>query len=320
MVNMLVVRTLPAALLMLFFAAASVAALTDPPVEDIHFRAEHLAEAAQEARYATLPLPDVGLRADRWQPAVQLGIARPDGEFAEAAGEMFAIGLARAWGNNGALGVLGFYDRFDVDGSAYENALTPGSLTGVPLDIPERAQFTRPAGAIRHSGVGVVVTRDHLDDDSRRWGYVGGLLLERLVLADYRFHYRLLAGADAGAEGDIDHSGANNLVTVFFGVQAQQPLTPRLALTPHLMIGAPLGPGEFTTGLTGPGFDVTTASSGASPGHIGDAFLSLGMGLRDPVTGLEFDLGAALLFPIYQRYIHEGINNSLLLSVSWHGH
>ncbi len=307
-------------LLLLLWPALSFAALSNPPVEDIHFRAEHLAEAAQEARYSVLPLPEVGVRSARWTPVVQAGIARADGEFAEASGELFAAGASRAWGNHWGLGLFAFYDRFDVDGGGYQSALTPGNLDGVPLDIPESAEFTAPSGAFRHHGVGVVVTRDHVGaHDTARWGYIGGLLLERLDLSDYRVHYRLLGGADAGAGGEVDHSGSNTLVTVLFGVQGIQHITPRLALTPHVIIGAPLAPGEFTTRMTGPGFDISTAATGGRPGNIGDAFLALGMGLRDRTSGLAIDVGAALGFPAYQRYVHEGIDRSVLVSVSWHG-
>jgi hypothetical protein len=269
------------------FPPMLLGAMANPPKEDIHFMAEHLAEAAQEARYFALPWSQGGVQPDGWKPVIGIGAADIDAGFASARGGLLSLGATRAWSKQWGVELLAFYDQFDVSGGNSENALTASGVNGVPYDLPQRAEFSNASGSIRHTGVGIIVVRQPLyTGNARVWDYIGGLLLERLELTNYKLNYRLLDGANAGAEGTFDHSGANNLITLFVGAQTIQPIGPRLLLVPRVSVGAPLAAGEFTTRITGPGFDLTTASTGARAGKIGDVFslpLVLGCATAIPV-------------------------------------
>lgn len=295
----------------------SRAAIANPPHEDFFFLAEHLPEGVEEARYFSLPWPETNLEPGGWHPIVGLGGADVGADFARARGALATLGVSHAWSSTWALEIFGYYGSFDVSGDEGEDVLREFALSGVPLDLPERARFSDPRGRFLHSGLGFAVARTTAG--RRPWTFLGGLLLERLELDQYRFDYELLGGEDAGAEGVLDLSGSNDFATPYLGVSLALPLGQRWMALPRAQLGVPLPAGELDNRMTGPGFDLSTASTGAESGKIGDGFFTLGVGLRDHVTGLEVDLGATLAFPLIQGWTHPGIDRAWLLSVTWYG-
>jgi len=284
-----------------------------PPQEDLHYLAEHLAEAAQDTRYFALPWPT---REEReWRPIVSVGASRFESEVAEARGGLLALGASRAAGERWRVAVLAFYDRFRVHGGSTDFVLTAGSMS-VPLDLPAQAEISSPSGEFVHDGAGLVLRREPVGEG---WALVTGILIERLTLSDYRFHYRLLSGADAGATGFVDYSSRNTYWSPFVGAQRDITLGADWSLGLRGALGVPLPAGEFHARFTGPGFDVTTDSPGSSPGRIGDGYVTLGAQLRDRRTGLEFDVGALLSYGPVEKLTHDGIRRGLLLSVTWRG-
>ncbi|MDH4234224.1 MAG: hypothetical protein OEV15_03705, partial [Gallionella sp.] len=187
-------------------------------------------------------------------------------------------------------------------------------------DIPERAEFSSPGGKVRHSGISVVFRRE-LESENSAWHWAGtaGLLLERLELAKYQIHYRLLAGANAGAAGVLDYSGTHNFISPFAGLQGERILNSRWTVVPRAAIGIPMPAGKFDPRLTGPGFDLTPASTGSRHGRIGDGYLMLGMAVRDRPSGVEIDLGSMVAFPMIERLTHEGVGKGVFISLTWRG-
>ena len=299
------------------FARECRAAMANPPHDDFFFLAEHLPEGVEEARYFSLPWPETNLEPGGWHPIVGLGGADVGADFARARGGLATLGVSHAWSAAWALEIFGYYGSFEVSGETGEDVLREFALSGVPLDLPERARFSDPRGKFRHSGLGFAVARTSAG--RRPWTLLGGLLLERLELDGYRFDYELLGGADAGATGVLDLSGSNDFVTPYVGVSVALPLGRRWLASPRAQLGVPLPPGDLDNRMTGPGFDLSTDSTGARSGKIGDGFFTLGAGLRDRVSGIEVDLGATLAFPLIQGLTHPGIDRAWLLSVTWYG-
>ncbi len=299
------------------FARECRAAMANPPHEDFFFLAEHLPEGVEEARYFSLPWPETNLEPGGWHPIVGLGGADVGADFARARGGLATLGVSHAWSAAWALEIFGYYGSFEVSGETGEDVLREFALSGVALDLPERARFSDPRGSFRHSGLGFAVARTTAG--RRPWTLLGGLLLERLELDGYRFDYELLGGADAGATGGLDLSGSNDFVTPYAGVSVALPLGERWLALPRAQLGVPLPSGDFDNRMTGPGFDLSTDSTGARSGKIGDGFFTLGAGLRDRVSGIEVDLGATLAFPLIQGLTHPGIDRAWLLSVTWYG-
>jgi len=58
--------------------------------EDIHFIAEHLPEAGQDARYTSLPFLSERMEAGKWQQTFQVGYAQADAHFLRIDGPMVA--------------------------------------------------------------------------------------------------------------------------------------------------------------------------------------------------------------------------------------
>ena len=123
--------------------ALDLQAAYTPPTEHIHFIAEHFAEAAQDARYYAMPWPSGDYSAEGWRTLVSVAAARVTVDLAAANGGLLTLGLSKNWKDRWATDLVAYYDRFRIDGGQTENSLLPFSLTGVPLDLPERVCPTR---------------------------------------------------------------------------------------------------------------------------------------------------------------------------------
>lgn len=295
------------------------AAIANPPHEDLFFLTEHLPEAAQDARAFSLLWPEGSLAPGRWKLHAGIAGASADGGVATLRGALATVGASRAWSEHWGVSIFAFYDRFDVRAGKGEEVLSDGGIPALPLDLPERVEITGAGGTVRHLGGGVLVERAFGGSaGASRWNLVAGLTIDRLERDAYAFRYRLLGGTTAGVSGTVEQSGSNDFVTPLVGLQWVRPLGSRLLLLPRAVAGAPLPAGDLHIRITGPGFDRSTRDPGGRPGRIGDGFVALGAGLRDRASGFELDLGAALLYPLFERFTHDGIDRSLLLSLSWH--
>jgi len=295
-------------------AVASQAATTAPH-EDLHYLAEHLAEAAQDARYYALPWP-AGAEDAGVEPLVGVARAQFQSRVADARGTLFSAGIGRAWDARWRYAAFVFEDRFGLGGGTTNDVVTTGPLGAVPLDLPEQAEISAPSGRFIHRGLGLLARYEPGPAPSSP-RYLAGVLFERLTLADYRFSYRLTAGADAGAQGVLDFSGSSDFLTPMAGLAWDHELGSRLTLTPRAVFGLPLPPGRFESRMSGPGFEADGSSPGAHAGRVGDMFLALNVGLRDRVSGVEYDLGALWAYGAFERVSHEGVRKGVLFSILW---
>jgi hypothetical protein len=306
-------------LLTLLLTPAAHAALPNPPKEDVHFIAEHLPEAAQDARYTSLPWLSERLEAGHWQQTFQVGYAKASADFLDIDGPMVAFNAGYGFSDRWGVAVLGFYDSMKVSGGSGQQVLRPFFFPDVPLDTPENAQFSNPRGDYLHWGLGGELLRELSPAGTdRRWTLALGLLYDHLEITGYQVDYRLLGGADAGATGVLDHSSNVDFATPFVGLQYTRPLGSRWSIAPRITAGAPLPPGDFGVRLTGPGFDLSTERGEGHPGQIGDAFLGVSAGLIHLRSGLEVDLGSTLFFPVLEAGSHPGVNEAYLLQLAWH--
>lgn len=298
----------------------ALAALPNPPHEDVHFLAEHLPESVQDARYLTLPWLSERLEPGRWQTTFQLGGARSEFSFLKIEGPMAAFtagtGLDGRWGVEGTA----FYDAMSVSGGTGTELLRAGFLRGAPLDLPEKAEFSNPRGDFRHWGVGGALVREPSAPGSvKRWTWKVGLLYDRLEVKGYRMDYRLLGGANAGTRGVLDHSSRADFLTPYLGIQRTLPLGERWRLAPRFVAGVPLPGGDFNGRLAGPGFDLSTTRAGEGrPARIGDGYAGLSAGLIHLRSELEIDLGGTLFYPVLEKVSHPGVDKALLLQLAWH--
>jgi hypothetical protein len=297
-------------------ALATVAAADSS--HDIHFLAEHAPESGMDAHYAALPWPQGPLEPG-WLASVDLSAAHTETDFIDLDGSMVAVaavhGLAPQWGYE----ILGYASDMRVSGGAGRGVLPNSMVRGVPLDLPQPADFANPRGSLRHYGIGAALVRERRPGSrARPTEIVVGALVEHAALERFEFDYRLASGADAGVSGILDHSSDATFVTPFVGWQQTHPLGRRWTWSLRASLFWPLPPGDFDARLTGPGFDVSTRTqSGGTPVKIGDPLAALGLALAHRPSGLEVNFGALAYFPFAEHVSHPGVDRSWLLHFAW---
>ena len=295
-------------------AALPRTGLAEP--HDIHYTAEHVLENSMDVHHQALPWPGSELSIGRWQTSVDLSIAQTHDEFVDLDGPMLAFaaaaGVSERWGYE----VLGFYGDMRIGGGAGDAPLGASFLLNVPLDLPQPATFTAPRGTLQHYGVGGAFVHKLGERPTASSRLIAGVLLEHMQGKDFGIDYRLLAGADAGTTGTIDHSNSATYLTPFVGWEQTRSLGSRWSWSPRAMFFLPLPPAELHSRIVGPGFDIATPSPGAN-GKFGDGFVTLGIALTHEPSGFEIDLGGLLLFPISESLSHPGVDRSSVLHVTW---
>ena len=283
--------------------------------EDIHYLAEHLPEAAQDARYIALPWPAGPLEAGRTRFTVQFGGTRADVDFLQIQGPMLGLALRHDWSDSWGLVALGFADAMTVSGGTGTQVLDL-PFAPAPLGLPQEATFTAPRGTYRHWGVGAAWLRA-LGNEHRYLGGVG-LLYDHLSVDGYAMDYRLLGGPAAGTEGVLDHSSTAGYFTPFARISRTWTLGDSFTLTPYLSAAVPIPPADFDARLTGPGFDLATARGDGAPGKIGDPVAGGGVGFLHLRSGVELDAGVTLLYPLVEYVSHPGVDRAWTLQLAWH--
>ena len=278
--------------------------------EDIHFLAEHLPEAAQDARYIALPWTAGPLEPGRWSFTVQFGWTATSAGPLDLDGPMLGFGLRRAWSDRNGLLALGFVDPMTVSGERGREVLNL-PVAPASLGLPQEAEFTGARGTYRHWGVGAAWL--HALGEEKRSTLGIGLLYDHLSIDGFAMDYRLLAGPDAGTQGVLDHSSTAGYVTPFAQLTRTWSLGERFALTPRIAGAVPIPAGDFHARLTGPGFDVS-----GTPAKIGDPVLGAGAGLLHLRSGLELDMGVTLADPLVEHVSHPGIDRAWTLQLAWH--
>ena len=295
-----------------------LAAIPDPG-DDIEWLAEHLPEAAMDLRYLSLPLAAGPLVDGAFHWTLQLGGTRTGAAFVDMNGVLASVSgtwsFAQGWGLSG----LVFDDAMRFSGSSGRDELHPLFNRAIPLDLPEFADFSHPRGDLTHLGAGLALVRQTAPDAaSRFWTLQGGALWEDLELDGFQLDYTVATGASAGASGLLDHSATYRYVTPFAAVEWTRPLGARFSLTPRAIAAFPSKKG-FEGRLTGPGFDLRGDTATAGRGkHMGDPYVGFGLELEHRPTGLAIDLGATLFNAAAETVIHHGIDQPILLTVSWH--
>jgi len=311
---------LSAALLLLPIFPAH-AALSNPRKEDIDFIAEHLPEAAQDARWLSLSTLHGALAQGTWETSAQLGTSQATASLFKIDGPMVSLGAGYAFRDGWALQGLGFYDSMSISGDQAREVLHPFFSRRIPLDLPENADFSNPRGDYRHWGIGgALVHRLSPAGAAKYWTLTAGLLYDRTELKNYQVDYRIAGGASAGATGTLDHSGNAGFALAYLVLQQVRPLGAHFRLIPRITGGAPFPKGDFNGRLTGPGFTAGGSDDPTrSPGAIGDGFLGFGAEIEHARSGLSLDLGGSLAFPLVEKLTHQGVGKAINVQITWRG-
>ena len=307
------------------FVHAAALALTASPfsagthaAEDIEFVAEHLPEVAMDNRYAALPV--FGEVSDGTNPlsvAIQAGYASTTTGELRIAGPMFSVALSRWLNPNWTVGSFLFFDDQRLSGDNDLRPLQTLFSPDTPIDRPIAASFENLDGSMRHYGTGlnIALTRDGGWLGAHRW--VGGLLLERIDLNDYRFDYVVLEGPSRGTHGQIDFDARYQHVTPFIGLDLPRSGV-RWAFSPHFLIAWPLPRRGVIGHITGPGFDLEGDTENVGNGkHFGDPSLTLGLNITYMPANISFDVGALVTQRLLEPLVHDGVESNWMASLQW---
>jgi len=292
-------------------AASAARAAAAQSEHDIHFLSEHAVESGMDAHYVALPWPSAHLEHGAWRQSVDVSMASTRAELIDLDGSMVGLGATRATRPGRGYELLGFYSEMDVTGTGGRSVLAGYYLNSVPLDLPNPADFTAPRGTLRHFGLGAAYVRNLGSSQ-----LIAGLLVERTDVLGFEMDYRLAGGADAGTTGVYGQSSAATFFTPLVGWQQTRSISTRWTWSPRALLTFPRPPGDFDYRLTGPGFDLRTPQDGTT-GVIGDSFVALGLALAHVPSGLEIDLGGALLFAATEQMSHPGVDRAFVVHVAW---
>lgn len=276
--------------------------------ESFDFVAEHLAEAAMDNRYASLPV---------WGTTVQGGYMSVETGGLKLDGPTVSFAAGRALSRRWSVTALAVFDALSFAGERDQRPLEPLFSKSIPLSLPADARFTGLDGAARDIAAGFSLARRA---DGGRLGerlWVAGVLWQQLQLRDYRMTYTLTSGPDAGATGTIDYSADYTHVVPFagFGMTLH---AGRWSYSPHALAAVPLPRRGVEGCLSAAGSVYCGDTAAAGNGkHFGDPYLALGLALGYEPWGLTVDLGGTLVQALAEPFVHRGIDRNLMLSLEW---
>jgi hypothetical protein len=297
------------------FAALPMHAAPADTTHDIGFLAEHVLESGMDAHYAALPWPGGPLDEGVRRLSVDLSAAETETAFIGLGGTMVAVASMFGGGSRWNYEAMAFYSDMTVSGGSGLAPLSASALS-VPLDLPALAEFTNPRGMLRDFAVGGAFVRGRPSGGALFGQFVAGAMLERVDMRGFALDYRIVEGPNAGDAGVVDFSSRATFLTPFVSWQQMRRLGARWRWSPRALLAWPVPPGDFDMRMTGPGFDVSTAQSGAQA-RIGDPFAMGGLALVHARSGLEIDLGATVLFPAFEKVSHPGVTEAWIVHVAW---
>jgi hypothetical protein len=308
----------PLTALLISVALVSVPYASCCAEHDLEFVAEHLPEVAMDNRYATLPVWGGSLHeAARWQVATQVAFSATEVGSLSLEGPMLSLALQRQLDDAWQLTTFGFYDELAFSAHRDFRPLQTLFAPQTPIERPVDAMFSDLDGRTTHFGAGLALRHSATSEMFGDYRWLAGIQWERVALRDYSFGYEVLAGPQTGLSGHIDFDTDYDHVTPFAGFELPRDFG-RWTLAFHTLLAYPLPRRGFVGHITGPDFDISGDTAGAGNGkHFGDPSVTLGLDLTYRPAGLTVDLGTMLSQWFLEPLVHRGIDQNILLSVTW---
>lgn len=283
---------------------------------DIEFVAEHLPEVAMDNRYATLPVWDLGARAEASQYHLQAAYSSASAGNLRIDGPLLSAALHRPLGT-ARWGFFGFYDSLRLDASTDSRPLQTLFAPTTPIERPVAAIFSNLDGTTTDMGAGLFWSRGGRNGFLGDYRWNVGALWQQVKLQDYRFDYVIDSGPQQGLQGQIDFDASYAHIAPFAGIELPRGHGDWI-YTPHALIAYPLPRRGFVGHITGPGFDISgdTADVGAGK-HFGDPSVTLGLTVTYVPARFSIDLGTLVSQALLERRIHKGIEQNVVLSFTW---
>jgi len=283
--------------------------------ESFEYISEHIPEVAMDNRFATIPLHS--RRSESGSLMLQTAYSSTRSNNLQLTGGQFAfsyqLAVSRVW----SLQLLAFDDEPGFSGGNVNLPMDPLFSRVIPLSLPADARFGDLGGNAIHRGAGIFIARD-LEMPSLGSVYSAfGLIWQGLHLRDYRMPYQITTGPDAGTTGISDYSASYVFLTPV--VSFDRPVrVDDWDWVPRLTFALPLPRAGVQGRITGPGFDISGDTADIGRGrHYGDFSVTLGLLAFYRPWGMAIDLGAVASQLLLEPFIHKGIEQNWIVSVSW---
>jgi hypothetical protein len=303
------------------FAVVTLILVADRGIaaEDIEFVAEHLAEVPMDNRYATLPIwsePQDG-EIRRTHVETQGAFNKVSSGHLDVSGPMFSIGLKRQLNARWSVGALVFHDPMSVRSAHEHRPLQTLFAPDTPIDRPVDAHFSNLDGSITDSGAGFFIGRERHGDRLADYGWIAGVLWQRVKLEQFRLEYEVAGGSSIGTIGTIDFDDTYAHIVPFVGIELPRERGSWF-WNAHALYAMPLPRRGMAGHITGPGFDIRGNTDDAGAGkHFGDPSLTLGFTFTYRPWHVSADVGALVSQALVEPWAHRGIERNYVLSVSW---
>lgn len=283
--------------------------------ESFEFVAEHLPEALMNNQYASLPIwawqDDP---SSTWQRRGSVGYARTASGTLQLRGPLLGAAVHRRFNETWSGTAFAFGNRSSFQSSQDVRPFETLFLAAPPFTSPAGALVSNLIGTARAVGTGFALARQRSGGWlGNRW--IGGLLWQRVELADYAADYRITNGGSSGMSGHVDYSADYQFVTAVGGIEWQRNAG-NWNLAPHVMAALPLPQRGLAGRIIGPGFDLRgdTATAGFGK-HMGDPYIGFGMTFTYRPLGLSVDAGATLSQIFLEKLMHRGLDSNLELVI-----
>jgi len=302
-------------------AFATLALLAHPVCRaehDIEFVAEHLPEVAMDNRYATLPVWGESSReSPAWSGALQGAASTTSVATLTLAGRLLSAAAQHTINDHWQAGLFGFYDNLRFSGDRDERPLQTLFAPETPIERPVDAVFTNLDGRALNYGGGFYFSRTSDNGFLQQHRWVMGALWQSVELTDYRFDYEITDGPQTGLKGTIDFDATYQHVVPFAGLEIPRDFG-KWTASFHTLVAWPIPRRGVAGHITGPGFDLSGDSASAGNGkHFGDPSVTIGLDVTYRPARLSVDIGTLLTQALLEPKIHDGIDQNLVLSVSW---
>jgi hypothetical protein len=310
---MYIPTSLAAGLLVLMPMAADAAA-----TDNIEFVGEHLPEALQDNRFASLPIWDwQPPGAGEWQQRVALGYTHTGASTLKLGGVLASVAATRSINPVWSFTAFAFADRASFSSGRELQILQPLFAANIPLALPANATIANLGGTARDLGVGLVFARTLTSAWLGADRLLAGVIWQRMQLRNYALDYRIASGASTGVAGTLDYSASYSFVSPIVGVEWNRSHG-NWRFAPHVLAAMPLPRRGVRGRIQGPGFDIRGDTAKVGYGkHVGDPFLGLGLVLTYQPLGIVVDLGSTLSQAFVEKLTHKGLDQNLMLSIEY---
>lgn len=288
--------------------------------QDMNSKLAHATNAAVTDQMLSAPLPLSHFLKGQKQYSVSGGYSTVDAGVVQLNGNGLTLAFDRAFRDGWGYQFLLLANQHNVGISGNEVLNTPFAKN-VPLDLPERAEFSNGKGRITFTALGAALVYDPLlkGKDSQSLPLSFGVQVATMKFDGVSTHYRMTSGTSTGSQGDLDLNGEYSFVMPFFAAHWFFPVRENWLLVPSVRFAKALESVGQKGRMTGPGFDVSgnSEATGYTDANFDLWLVSPGFTISYRPWNLSSNVGASLFRYMMPGLTSDGVNKTVLFSLAW---